>query len=177
MSQTSGHVRYMAIAALLAAMVTVSIVVFRIPLGMGIVHIGDAMIYLAAVLLPKPYALAVAAIGGATANIVMGLPQWAPATFIIKPLLVIWFTSKGKIICPRNTAALFIAWIVNTSLYYVYAGFFIYGSPTAPNWVGHLFTSLWGGVAQSGGSAIVFLLMAAAFDRMDLKKRLRLGTN
>ena len=50
-----------------AAMITVmTAYICHIPYGAngGYIHFGDTMIYLAAVFLPRPYALAAAAIGG-----------------------------------------------------------------------------------------------------------------
>jgi len=157
-------------AALLAAMTTISIVIFRIPLGQGIVHVGDAVIFLAACLLPKPYALAAAAIGGGMANIVTPTTIWLPATIVIKPLIAAGFTSRGKLICARNIAALFIAAIITVVGYYLWAALVVY-----QNWITPLPSSVWGGLTQSGGSAIIFLAIAAAFDRVDIKNRLELG--
>lgn len=170
MHQTSSNIRYLAIAALFAALVTLSIVVFRIPVGPGILHFGDAVIYLAACLLPKPFALAAASIGGGMANIVTGTAIWAPATIVIKPLIAAWFTSEGKCVCARNVAALFIAGIVTIVGYYVYDALVVTG-----NWVAPL-ARVWGNVVQSTGSAVIFLLIAGAFDRMNIKASLGLGT-
>ena len=61
----------MAAAGLFAAMITVmTAYICHIPYGAngGYIHFGDALIYLAAVFLPRPYALAAAAIGGGAAS-------------------------------------------------------------------------------------------------------------
>lgn len=176
MHQTTGQVKYLAIAALLAAMTTLSIVIFRIPVGPGILHFGDAIIYLAAVLLPKPFALAAASIGGGMANVVTGTIIWAPATIVIKPLLAIWFTSRGKCICPQNIFALFAAAVVTIVGYYLYAVFVVSGTFLSPNWLAPL-AGIVGNVIQSSGSAVIFLLIGGVFDRTSLKKRLGLGTD
>ena len=55
----------------------------------GYIHLGDALIYLAAVLLPAPYAMAAGAIGGGLADLLTA-PVWAPATNHQMPL---WNTS------------------------------------------------------------------------------------
>ena len=62
----------MAAAGLFAAMITVmTAYICHIPYGVngGYIHFGDALIYLAAVFLPRPYALAAAAIGGGAADL------------------------------------------------------------------------------------------------------------
>jgi len=159
----------LAVAALFAALVTLSIVIFRIPVGPGILHFGDAVIYLAACLLPKPFALAAASIGGGMANIVTGTSIWAPATIVIKPLIAVWFTPKGKCICARNIAALFIAAVVTVVGYYAYDALVVAGNWAAP------LARVWGNAVQSAGSAVIFLLIAGAFDRMNLKANLWIG--
>lgn len=70
----------------------------HIPYGAngGYIHFGDALIYLAAVFLPRPYALAAAAIGGGVADLLTA-PMWIPATVIIKMMIVLPFSGKqGK---------------------------------------------------------------------------------
>ena len=81
---------------MLAALITVMTAWFcHLPVGIngGYIHFGDAVIYLAAAILPRPYALAAAAIGAGLAD-VLTAPMWAPATIVIKMLLVLPFTNK-----------------------------------------------------------------------------------
>ena len=57
------------VTGLFAAMIALmTAYIFHIPYGAngGYIHFGDALIYIAAILLPRPYALAAAAIGGGT---------------------------------------------------------------------------------------------------------------
>lgn len=99
------------VTGLFAAMITVmTAFICHIPYGAngGYIHFGDAVIYLAAAFLPKPYALAAAAIGGGLADLLTA-PMWAPATVIIKMLIVLPFTGKReKILVRRNIAAPFL---------------------------------------------------------------------
>ena len=70
-TQVSG-VKYMAVTGLFAAMITImTAYIAHIPVGVngGYSHFGDSLIYLAAVLLPTPYALVAAAIGGGLADL------------------------------------------------------------------------------------------------------------
>ena len=79
------RMRYITITGLFAAMIAImTAYICHIPVGIngGYVHFGDSLIYLAATLLPTPYALAAAAIGGGVADL-MTAPRWVPATIII----------------------------------------------------------------------------------------------
>ena len=86
-------------AALFAALIAVCTAFVKINTGInsGYVHFGDALIYLASTMLPLPYALGAAAIGGALADITAGAVIWAPATAIIKALNVLPFIFAKKI--------------------------------------------------------------------------------
>lgn len=159
----------MAAAGLFAAMIAVmTAYICHIPYGAngGYIHFGDALIYLAAVFLPKPYALAAASIGGGVADL-LAAPMWAPATVIIKMLIVLPFTGKQeKILTPRNWAAPFISAVISGTGYYLAEGI-LFGSFIAPA------ASLLGSFIQSGGSAVFFFALGAAFDRARVKGRIQ----
>ena len=160
-------VGYMTMTGIMAALITImTAYVFHIPVGVngGYVHFGDALIYLAAALLPKPYALAAAAIGGGLADLLTA-PMWTPATVIIKMLIAVAFTNKaGKIIAPRNVVATIIAYFVSGLGYFV-AEYILFGS-----WSVFL-VSMSQSLIQSGGSAVFFIILGLAMDKMNVKKR------
>ena len=159
--------RKITITALFAAIITImTAYICHIPVGTngGYVHLGDAFIYVAAVFLPRPYALAAAAIGGGMAD-VLTAPMWAPATIIIKMIIVLPFTSEeGKILNLRNKIAPFIAFVLSATGYYLAEGI-MFGSFAAP------LASMAGSFVQSGGSAVVFYFLAAAFDKVGVKAK------
>ena len=161
--------RYLTLTGLMAAMITMmTAYICHIPIGVngGYIHFGDSIIYLAAVLLPTPYALAAAAIGGGLADL-MTAPMWAPATIIIKMLITIPFTNKSaKIITPRNIIATFIAYLI-TGIGYFIAEYIIFGAFGSA-----LIASLSGNLIQSVGSAIFFIIFGLALDKVHLKSRL-----
>ena len=67
MKTTNRPAALITVTGLFAAMIALmTAYIFHIPYGAngGYIHFGDALIYIAAVLLPRPYALAAAAIGG-----------------------------------------------------------------------------------------------------------------
>ena len=96
-------------ASLFAALVTVfTAYIGHIPMPGtgGYVHFGDALIFLAACLLPAPYAVAAAALGAGLADILV-FPAYAIPTIIIKAGIALCFSAKKeKIICLRNALAL-----------------------------------------------------------------------
>lgn len=153
------------ITGLFAAMITLmTAYIFHIPYGAnsGYIHFGDALIYIAAIFLPRPYALAAAAIGGGLADLLTA-PIWAPATIIIKLLIVLPFTNKeGQILNHRNIAAPFIAAPISIIGYYIAEGV-IFGSFITP------IASIYGNVIQGIGSAIIYFVLAVAFEKAHLK--------
>ena len=159
-------VRYLTITGLMAALITImTAYICHIPSGMngGYIHFGDSLIYLAAVLLPRPYALAAAAIGGGMADILTA-PVWAPATIIIKMLIVLPFSNKStKIVTPRNIFATVLAYFIS-GLSYFFAEYILFG-----NWA-VLLVSMTGSLIQSGGSAFFFVIFGHALDKIHIKK-------
>lgn len=165
--ETTSKTKYMAITGFMAALITImTAYVCHIPVGMngGYVHFGDSLIYLAAVLLPTPYALAAAAIGGGLADLLTA-PMWAPATIIIKMLITIPFTNKSKkIITPRNVIAAVLAYFISGISYFL-AEYVLFGT-----WSVFL-VSMSESLIQSGGSAIFFIVFGLALDKAHVKTR------
>lgn len=160
-------IKYMAVTGVMAALITVmTAYICHIPVGVngGYVHFGDALIYLAATLLPTPYALAAAAIGGGMADLLTA-PMWAPATIIIKMLIVIPFTNKKtKIVTPWNIVATVLAYFIS-AVGYLIAEYILFGNGPA------LLVSMSQNLVQSGGSAIVFIVLGLALDKVQVKNR------
>ena len=160
----------MASTALFAAAITVmTAYMLHIPLPTGgYIHLGDALIYLAACLLPVPYAAAAAAIGAGLADLLTA-PMWVLPTLVIKAVLVLFFTSKSEcILCPRNWAAVVAAGLFSPAAYAL-ANCVMAGTMTAflPQFLGTL--------AQGIGSGALFLVIAPALDGMKLKTHLSAG--
>ena len=157
-----------AVTGLFAAMITImTAYICHIPYGAngGYIHFGDALIYIAAATLPRPYALAAAAIGGGLADLLTS-PMWAPATIIIKMLITLPFTNKGdKFLNPRNAVAVVISGLISAAGYYLAEGI-LFGSFAAP------LASLLGSFIQSGGSAVIFIVIAGAFTQSNIKSKI-----
>lgn len=161
------RLKYLTLTGLMAAMTTImTACICHIPTGIngGYIHFGDAVIYLAAALLPTPYALAAAAIGGGLADL-MTAPMWAPATIVIKMLIALPFSSKSaKIVTPRNVAASAAACILSGAGYYI-AEYLLFGAWAAPA------ASVAGTLIQSGGSALFFVVFGLALDKTHAKTK------
>lgn len=162
--------RLLTITALFAALITImTAYVFHIPMGIngGYIHFGDSLIYIAACLLPRPYAILAAAIGGGLADLLTA-PMWAPATIIIKAIITLPFTSKkNNIVNVRNVIATVIAYLLSGFGYYL-AEALLFGAPAA------LLISLSQSLIQSGGSAIVFIIVGVFLDKMKFKQSERI---
>ena len=166
MFQPKSHALFnITLTALLAALTTALTLFGKIPFPMtseGSVHLGDGMVYVAACLLPGPYAAAAAAIGCGLADLTA--PAWLPATIIIKACMALLFSAKRqKMLCWRNALALLLAGLVNVGGYYLYEGM-VYGEWFA--WV-----SVIGNVLQSCFGAALFVLLAAAMDQLKLRDK------
>lgn len=154
-------------AALFAAAIAVmTAYILHIPLPTGgYVHLGDALIYLAACLLPLPYAAGAAALGAGLADLLTA-PMWVLPTLVIKALVVLPFTSgKERLLCPRNAAAVVLSGLLSPALYAL-ANVVMTGTWAAflPQFLGTL--------VQAVGSGAVFLILAFSLDKAGLKGRL-----
>ena len=154
--------------ALSAALIAAMTLFAHIPFPMtndGYVHLGDGMVFLAACLLPAPYAAAAAAIGCGLADALPGYFVWIPATIVLKACMALLFSSKQKkILCARNFFVLLPACLINGVGYYLYEGFVF------SQW-GAL-VSVFGNLIQAGAGIAVFILIGAAMDRLKIKNKL-----
>lgn len=159
---------YVVMAALFAAIITVvTAYVLHIPTGNGYIHLGDSFIFLAASLLPLPYAIAAAAVGAGLAD-ALTAPIWVIATVIIKSLIVLPFTSKkDKIINARNLIALIPALIpalIVTCVGYYLADRILFGAWGA-------FAAVIPNVIQVAANAAIYVIFGLALDAAGFKKK------
>lgn len=163
-------IKWMTTTGILAGFVVLfTAFLFHIPVGThgGYIHLGDTFIYLAASILPQPYALLVGAIGGGLSDLLTS-PAWAPATVIIKILITFAFSSKQITIwSKRNGAALLVASFI-TVIGYALAEAIMYGSFAT------VAVSISGNVIQAVGSAAAYITISKILDRTGFKKKLSL---
>ncbi len=156
------------LSGVFAALITIfTAYIGHIPVGVngGYIHFGDGLIYLAATILPLPYAMLAGAIGGGLADLLTA-PAWTLATVIIKALIVIPFSNKTlRIVSKRNIAAPVIAYFISATGYYI-AEALLFGAKAAT------FTSFTGSFVQSLGSMIFFLMLGTTLDKLGFKARM-----
>ncbi len=166
---TNNKIKNIVLTAFFAGIICTAInFIPRIPTGFngGYIHLGDTFIYLAAVLLPTPYAMLAAGIGAGLADTLAGGMLWVIPTIIIKPTMVLFFTSKSdKLLCKRNSIALVLAGFIGCFGYYL-AGAIISGNFIAP------LASLYLEIIQPIVNSIIFILVAYAFDKIKIKERI-----
>ena len=156
----------MCLAGVFTAAVFVFTAYLHIPSHTGYTHVGDAFIYLAACLLPTPYAIFVGAGGAFLADCLTGYAVWAPASIIIKSASVLFFScAKPTLLCKRNLLALIPAAALCMGGYYLYE-VLITGSFLAP------LAGIMGYITQVVLSTVLFVVLAVALDKLHVKRML-----
>lgn len=162
----SKKITLMCLTGVFTALVFVVTAYLHIPTNNGYIHVGDGLIYLAACLLPWPYAMVVGAGGAFLADCLTGFAVWAPGSVIIKALTVLFFTRKeDKVINLRNSLALLPATIMCVGGYYLYESL-IYSNFVSP------LAGIPASLTQSAASAIVYVAIGLAVDKMKLKSKI-----
>ena len=161
-------IKKISLSALFAAIITVfTAYICHFPLlpNGGYVHLGDTFIYIAASLLPAPYAIGAAVVGAGLADLLTA-PVWALASVIIKALICLTFTNK-KIICKRNIIACVVGVFV-TVIGYAVAEYIIFGS------LAGIVYSLIGNLVQSTTSAVLFIILGFYLEKSKIKHIIKL---
>ena len=161
-------IKKITLGALFAAIITVfTAYICHVPIGIngGYVHLGDAFIYIAASLLPLPYAILAAAVGAGLADLLTA-PVWFLASVIIKSLICLSFTNK-KIICKRNIFACVLGVFI-TVLGYAVAEYIIFGS-----FAGILY-SVVGNLIQATASGVLFILIGFYIEKIRINDIIKL---
>ena len=131
----------------------------------GYVHVGDAVIFIAASILPAPYAVCSGVVGASLADILSGSVGWVPATVLIKAIMALLFSSKAQtILTKRNMAMSFAASLFCAAGYLVYE-LMLYGAGSA---FATLISLLW--LVQLLGSCAVFAGFGYALDKIKFKE-------
>lgn len=154
-----------------ALTVLLTLIHMPLPGGTGYIHFGDGIIYLASCILPAPYSVFAAAIGGALADLLSGFGVWAPFTFVIKALNTVPFIiaykymKKDRIISKPTVTAAVISSILTVGLYCVASGV-LYGNFAAAA------AEIPGSIIQATGSFVIFFLVGMAPGFSNIKQRL-----
>ena len=162
----SKKITLMCLTGVFTALVFVVTAYLHIPTNNGYIHVGDGLIYLSACLLPWPYAMVVGAGGAFLADCLTGFAVWAPGSVIIKALTVLFFTRKeDKVINLRNSLALLPATLMCVGGYYLYEAL-LYSNFVSP------LAGIPASLTQSLASAVVFVAIGLAIDKMKIKSKI-----
>ena len=168
MIKKRSKIHNLTLTGVFAALITIfTAYIGHVPVGVngGYIHFGDGFIYLAATLLPLPYAIVAGAIGGGLADLLTA-PAWTLATVIIKSLIVLPFTNETvRIVSRRNLFAPIASYLISATGYYI-AEALLFGTKAA------ILTSFTGSFIQSFGSMIFFLLLGTTLDKLGFKARM-----
>lgn len=165
------RITYTAIFAAIIMLFT-ALIKFSTGLGEGYIHLGDSIIYLCACVLPFPYCIIAAALGGALADVLAGFAIWSIPTAIIKALVALPFAlvarnNPSKILNKQTAFMPVASGIISIADYFV-AECILYSVASAT-------LSILGNVIQAVGSAIIFYIMAVPLDKMNFKRRINNG--
>lgn len=165
-----------AISALFAALCTVFVYFVHIPNAIGgYIHAGDMFVYLAASMLPTPYAAMSTAVGFALADLVSGYPQYMLPSAIIRILIVLFFTNKQeKILCKKNYIGLPIAAVITIGGYAItkYILYRVMNHAAVEVAFGAALTSMPENLIQCALSSLLYVLLSLALDKFDFKKQI-----
>ena len=127
------------ISALFAALICVATMVVKIPTPLnGYINLGDCVILVAAFALPCSYGFLAAGIGSCLADILSGYTAYAPATFVIKGLmvLVVFAVTKLLKVNKPNLTKILSGVLAELSMvlgYYIFEGFMYGFAPSLAN--------------------------------------------
>ena len=173
-SNVKSNLTLTVIAAVFAALTAVMTAFLHIPSGVngGYVHVGDAVIFLAASFLPTPYAVGAAAIGGGLADIISGAPLWAPFTVVIKALLALLISAKGeKMLSRRNMLMMIPCAAISIAGYYLASAIItvISGGAFSAGLIAAI-GEIVGNFSQAIGSTVLYFVVAAVLDKTGFKR-------
>ncbi|MDR0947180.1 MAG: TIGR04002 family protein [Ruminococcus sp.] len=151
------NLKYLCLSGIFAALIF-AVTMLHIPAGNGYIHMGDAVIFLCASILPQPFALGAAAIGGGLSDLISGYPMWILPTVIIKALITLSFKNSKRIFTPRNMLACITALIISVGGYFT-AEMIIYNTPQAV-------LSIPANVIQIVISVVVYTIVGLTIDKI-----------
>lgn len=161
-SSTGMKIRGLVQLGLLSALVFVATMAIHVPsFNGGVIHLGDSMIFLTAVIFGRKYAAISGAVGMTMFDILSGYSIWAPYTFVIKAVMgfiagsiAYMGGSKGESNI-KNAIGMLLAGIWMIAGYYG-AEVMISGNLVSP------IASVTGNMIQFGAGAVIAFVIIAA---------------
>ena len=170
-SSVSSKIKGIVQMGMLSALTFVATMAIHVPSwNGGVIHLGDSMIFLTAVIFGKKYAAISGAVGMTMFDILSGYSVWAPYTFVIKAVMgfivgSIAYTggSKGENVY-KNVLGMLLGGIWMISGYYA-AEVMITGNLVSP------VASITGNTIQFGAGAIIAFVIIAAIKKSGYFKK------
>ncbi len=139
----------------------------HVPIGQGgYIHVGDAAIYIVALLSGSPWAFLASVIGAAAADAVSSFYVYILPTAIIKVLIAVPFVlvrkKTDKLLNVKTVLCSILGGCITVGGYFI-ADLIIYR-------VGAV-ADIPANIIQAVGSAVVFIILAFAFDRAKIKQK------
>lgn len=164
-NNVSSKLKEMVQMGMLSALTFVAAMAIHVPSwNGGVVHLGDSMIFLTAVVFGKKYAAISGAIGMTLFDIMSGYSVWAPYTFVIKAAMgfiagSIAYAggSKGRSAF-KNVLGMLAAGI------WMIFGYYIAEVMISGNWVSPV-ASMTGNTIQFGAGAVIAFVIIAAIKK------------
>lgn len=164
------YVVRLATSGLMAALIILLTAIVKIPVPMaggGYIHLGDAAIFMTTAVLAGPFAIPVAGLASAAADLLAGYPSYALGTFVIKALVALvslCFIRKSSVM---RAVGFSLAGAVMIGGYYAYEAFILgYGA------AGALAEIPWNIIQAVAGVVIAFPLLAIV-ERVPVMRDLR----
>jgi uncharacterized repeat protein (TIGR04002 family) len=156
------------ISGVFTAMIFVLTMFVKFPVASGYVHFGDALVYICASLL-GPWGIVAGAIGEGLADVAGGFAAYFPATVVVKALIALPFSlfnaKSEKLLSVKSGLFTLLSGAI-TVLGYFIADLIIDKS--------YAIVDIPGNAIQALGSAIIFVIIAAAFDKSKVKNKIGL---
>ncbi len=159
------NAKKLSFTGMFAALIFVVTVFLKVPVASGYVHIGDSLIYLATLII-GPWAMLAGALGEALADIAGSYLMYAPATVIIKVLTVVPFLfikKEDRLLSVKSALMTLPAGLITVGGYFL-ADLIIDKS--------YAVVDLPGNVIQALASAVIFIVLAFAFDKSKIKNKI-----
>ena len=164
-NSVSAKIKEIVQMGMLSALTFVATMAIHVPSwNGGVIHLGDSMIFLTAIIFGKKYAAISGAIGMTMFDILSGYSVWAPYTFVIKAIMgfivgsVAYMDgSKGEN-AYKNAVGMLLAGIWMIVGYYA-AEVMITGNMVSP------VASMTGNTIQFGAGAVIAFVIIAAIKK------------
>ncbi|MBE6720468.1 MAG: TIGR04002 family protein [Ruminococcaceae bacterium] len=159
--------RSVVMTAVFTAIIFVLTAILHIPAPSGYVHLGDAILYISAIILDMPWAIIAGALGEGLADVAGGFAMYLPATIIIKAVAALLFVSvrnrENRLLTKYTVFMTLPAAIVTVGGYFA-----------ADLLISREFAvaDILGNTVQALSSAVIFIFLAAALDKINIKDKI-----